>query len=235
MDRYLLGHLDDEWFKSKEFWHYLLGRMAKARFNRFCLIFGFDTAYMSPPYPFFIESSKFPQVKVRGLTPSAREENLAALRTVGALCHQYGIKFVFATWQQRPWTTAQEQLVSGLPENVKGLSDYCYDGLKKLVTAVPEIDIVQFRVNHESGVGDQVSAEDFWNHCTDAVADTASETGRPLILDLRAKGLTDTMIAHAFSRGLPVEVPTKYWCEHAALPPSHHRHAQRGACPARQF
>jgi hypothetical protein len=105
-----------------------------------------------------------------------------------------------------------------LPEDVKGLSDYCYEGIKELLKAVPEIDVVQFRVNHESGVGDQVSAEDFWNHCADAVADAAAETGRPLILDLRAKGLTESMIAHAFSRGLPVEVPTKYWCEHAALP-----------------
>jgi hypothetical protein len=218
VDRYLLGHLDDEWFKSAEFWHYLLRRMARSRFNRFCLILGFDTAYMSPPYPFFIPSSDFPQVHVKGLSVSGREANLAALRQAGTLCHQYGMQFVFATWQQRPWTTAQDQLVLNLPPDIKGLSDYCYRGLKNLIAAVPEIDIVQFRVNHESGVGDQVSAEDFWNHCTDAVADAAVETGRPLILDLRAKGLTDSMIAHAFSRGLSVEVPTKYWCEHAALP-----------------
>jgi hypothetical protein len=218
VDRYLLGHLDDEWFKSAEFWHYLLRRMARSRFNRFCLILGFDTAYMSPPYPFFIPLPGFPQVQVKGLSLQEREANLAALRQVGALCHHYGMQFVFATWQQRPWTTGQDQLVLNLPPDVKGLSDYCYAGLKNLIAAVPEIDIVQFRVNHESGVGDQVSAEDFWNHCTDAVADAAAETGRPLILDLRAKGLTDSMIAHAFSRGLPVEVPTKYWCEHAALP-----------------
>jgi hypothetical protein len=218
VDRYIVGHLDDEWFKSEEYWHYLLGRMARARFNRFCLILGFDTAYMSPPYPFFVESSRFPGVTVRGLSKEDREANLAALRRLGALCHRYGMKFVLAAWQQRPWTTAQEQLVLNLPEDVRGLSDYCYDGLKTLIAAVQEIDVVQFRVNHESGVGDQVSAEDFWNRCADAVADTAAETGRPLILDLRAKGLTESMIAHAFSRGLPVEVPTKYWCEHAALP-----------------
>jgi hypothetical protein len=218
VDRYLLGHLDDEWFKSAEFWRYLLERMARARFNRFCLILGFDTAYMSPPYPFFVESPAFQHVAVKGLSAPAMQDNLAALRRIGAGCHRYGMKFVFGTWQQRPWTTAQDRLVTGLPEDVRGLSDYCYDGLRRLVAAVPEIDVVQFRVNHESGVGDQVSAEEFWNRCSDAVADVAAETGRPLILDLRAKGLTDSMIAHAFSRGLAVEVPTKYWCEHAALP-----------------
>jgi hypothetical protein len=218
VDRYVVGHLDDEWLKCAGFWHYLLGRMARARFNRFCLILGFDTAYMAPPYPFFIESPKYPEVAVTGLSAQAREENLAALRQIGNLCHNYGIQFVFGTWQQRPWTKKQDCFVTGLPEDEKGLGEYCYDGLKNLIKAVPEIDIVHFRVNHESGVGDQVSAEDFWNHCVDAVAETAAETGRPLVMDLRAKGLTERMIAHAFSRGLPVEVPTKYWCEHAALP-----------------
>jgi hypothetical protein len=218
MDRYLLGHLDEEWLKSEEFWHYFLARLAKNRFNRFCLILGFDTAYMAPPYPYFVETPSFPKVKVNGIGEKERKENVKMFRKIGALCHQYGIKFDLATWQQRPWTTEQEELVQGLPEDVKGLSAYCYEGIKNMVTAIPEIDIVQFRVNHESGVGDQVSAEDFWNRCADAVADVADETGRPLILDLRAKGLTDSMIAHAFSRGLPVEVPTKFWCEHAALP-----------------
>ena len=217
VDRYVMGHLDDEWLLSEEFWQYLLGRMANARFNRFCLIVGFDTAYMSPPYPFFILQSKYPNVRLKSDTIDI-DKNLAALRMIGRMCHERGMKFIFATWQQRPWTEAQDQMIENLPESVTELSEYCYDGLKELVTAVPEIDIVQFRVNHESGVGDQVSAEDFWNRCTDAVADVAEATGRPLILDLRAKGLTDSMIAHAFSRGLNVEVPTKYWCEHAALP-----------------
>ncbi len=218
MDRYLLGHLDNEWFLSEEFWEYYLERLAYNRFNRFCLIVGFDTAYMAPPYPFFLTVEGYEQVKSSKLTPQQCAENLAALRHIGQMCHDRGILFTFATWQQRPWTTAQDRLVEGLPDGEKELSDYCHAGLKALVKAVPEIDIVQFRVNHESGVGTQVSAEDFWNSCTDAVAEVAQETGRPLILDLRAKGLTDSMIVHAFSKGLQVEVPTKYWCEHAALP-----------------
>ena len=217
MDRYLVGHLDNEWYLSEEFWDYYLSRLAYNRFNRFCLIVGFDTAYMAPPYPFFLTVKGYEQVKSK-LTAEQCQENLDALRRIGRMCHERGILFTFATWQQRPWTTAQDRLVDGLPEGEQELSDYCHAGLKALITAVPEIDIVQFRVNHESGVGTQVSAEDFWNSCTDAVAEVAQETGRPLILDLRAKGLTDSMIVHAFSKGLQVEVPTKYWCEHAALP-----------------
>lgn len=218
MDRYLLGHLDNEWFLDGSFWEYYLKRLAKARFNRFCLIVGFDTAYMAPPYPFFLSVPGFEQVSVPQLSEKDVAANLQTLHTIGTMCHEYGLQFVFATWQQRPWTEGQKRLVEGLPEEETALSEYCHAGLKALIGAVPEIDIVQFRVNHESGVGDQVSAEDFWNHCADAVAEVAKEQNRPLILDLRAKGLTDSMIAHAFAQGLQIEVPTKFWCEHAALP-----------------
>lgn len=161
MDRYLVGHLDNEWFLSEEFWDYYLSRLAYNRFNRFCLIVGFDTAYMAPPYPFFLTVEGFEQVKVSKLTADQCKENLDALRRIGRMCHERGILFTLATWQQRPWTTAQERLVEGLPEEEKALSEYCHAGLKALIKAVPEIDIVQFRVNHESGVGTQVSAEDF--------------------------------------------------------------------------
>jgi hypothetical protein len=178
VDRYLLGHLDDEWFKSEEFWRYLLERMARARFNRFCLILGFDTAYMSPPYPFFVESSRYPGVAVRNLSAAARAENLSALRRIGDMCHRYGMKFVFATWQQRPWT--RRRISSLRAARRRG-------GTERLLLPRnqdpgirgAEIDVVQFRVNHESGVGTQVSAEAFWKRCSDAVADVAAERGGP--------------------------------------------------------
>jgi hypothetical protein len=34
----------------------------------------------------------------------SREEHRTTLRRIGELCHQYGLEFVFATWQQRPWS-----------------------------------------------------------------------------------------------------------------------------------
>ncbi len=218
MDRYLLGHLDNEWFLSQDFWHYYFKRLAAARFNRFCLIVGFDTAYMSPPYPFILPVPGFEKVGLTANVHTSQRDNLAMLQTIVALCHQYGMKFVFATWQQRPWTTEQESLVENLPQAETELSEYCYRGMVELLKAVPGIDIVQFRVNHESGVGSQVSAEDFWNHNADAVAEAGKQLGKRFTLDLRAKGLTESIVDHAQGLGLDVEVPTKYWCEHAALP-----------------
>lgn len=218
MDRYLVGHLDNEWFMSDDFNNYYFRRLACNRFNRFNLILGFDTAYMSPPYPFFVEVPGFESVQLSANVNTSREDNLAALRAMVDSCHKHGLKFVLATWQQRPWTTQQDSLVDNLLITEEGLSDYCYAGILALLKAVPGIDIVQFRVNHESGVGTQVSAEDFWKRCIDAVAQAKEETGKNFTLDLRAKGLTEEMVDHAYARGLDVEVPTKYWCEHAALP-----------------
>lgn len=218
MDRYLLGHLDNEWFLSEAFWEYYCERLASARFNRLCLIVGFDTAYMSPPYPFLVDVPGYAAVGLTERVSTSREENLSALRMIVDVCHRFGLQFVFATWQQRPWTTKQESLVHDLPETETALKEYCHDGIVALLKAVPEIDIVQFRVNHESGVGTQVSAEDFWNSCQDAVAEAGRQLGKRFTLDLRAKGLTESMVEHGQALGLDIEVPTKYWCEHAALP-----------------
>lgn len=219
MDRYIVGHLDNEWFLNDDFWDSYMAKLAYARFNRFCLIVGFDTAYMSPPYPFFLPPlPEYPEVRVLKITEQEVAQNCEQLRKIGRKCHEHGLKFVFATWQQRPWTTEQDKMVDGLPEGESELSEYCYQGLKTLLCAVPEIDIVQFRVNHESGVGTQISAADFWNRCVDAVADAGELAGKEFIMDLRAKGLTEDMVTHALNDGLQVEVPTKYWCEHAALP-----------------
>lgn len=219
MDRYIVGHLDNEWFLNDGFWDAYLSKLAYARYNRFCLIVGFDTAYMAPPYPFFLPPlTEYPEVRALRLTKKDVETNLKQLKTIGKKCHERGIKFVFATWQQRPWTEEQDQLVENLPEEEGELSDYCYKGLKELLCKVEEIDVVQFRVNLESGVGTETSAERFWNHCVDAVADAGKQVGKKFIIDLRAKGLTEDMVTHAFTDDLEVEVPTKYWCEHVALP-----------------
>ncbi|MBT3265844.1 hypothetical protein HN371_01770 [Candidatus Poribacteria bacterium] len=222
VDRFVMGHLDDEWFYSEPFWQYYFARLARARYNRFTLVTGFDTAYMSPPYPYFVQVDEFPRVGAVGVDSERREANLAQLRQIGRLAHDHGLEFVFGTWQQTPWTRSQDVLVEGLPEDEAALGTYCAGGLRALIDECTEIDVVHFRVNHEAGVGSQQTNEAFWRDCIDGVAAAT----RPVKLDLRAKGLTDDMIQYALSRGLDVSVPTKYWCEHAGLP--HHLTQMRG-------
>ncbi len=216
LDRFIMGPLDDEWFYADEFWEYYLDRLARCRFNRFALITGFDTAYLSPPYPYFVKVPGYPNVRAAGLTDKQLQRNLDRLRRIGRACRRRGIEFVFGSWQQTPWTKNQTVQIEGLPEDEAELADYCTAGLKTLLEQCEEIDVIHFRVNHEAGIGDQKSNEAFWKQLIDAVAIWGSRVK----LDLRAKGLTDGMIQHALDQGLDVAVPTKYWCEQAALP--HH-------------
>lgn len=214
--RFIMGRLDNEWYESIDFWKYYYGRLAAARFNRFVLVMGFDTGYFSPPYPFFVHSDKYPDVRAAGLTTDEISSNLRHLNRIIDLAHDHGIEFILGSWQQTPWIKEEGLLVDKLPDGDDALADYCVEGVKSLLRETPALDGIHFRVNHEAGVGDQTSNEVFWRRMVAAVAEV-----RPDIkLELRAKGLTDNMIGDALDTGLKLSVPTKYWCEHAGLP--HH-------------
>jgi hypothetical protein len=214
--RFLMGKLDDEWYGSLDFWRYYYGRLAASRYNRFTLILGFDTGYLTPPYPFYVDVPEFPKVRVKTLSAAELAARLEHLRVIIRLAHEHGIEFFLGTWQQTPWVGDEERLVENLPADEKELARYCVCGLKALLRATPELDGIHFRVNHEAGVGTQESNEEFWRSLVTA----AGEVRTDLKLDLRAKGLTDDMIRDGQATGMRITVPTKYWCEHAALP--HH-------------
>ncbi|MCL2094476.1 MAG: hypothetical protein FWH12_09840 [Treponema sp.] len=223
VDRYLMNHLDEAWFYSPQFWETFLSRLARNRFNRFTLITGFDTSYMTPPYPFFVEVPGFEGVRVQNLSLEKRDQNLQTLNHIARACHERGIEFSLGTWQQRPWTGNQEDPVEGIPEGDEGFRAYCAGGLRELLSQCPGIDVIQFRVNFEAGVQKAHQErgnthEEYWLALIDGVAQGARERGRKVKLDLRAKGLTDGMVDHALALGLELCIPTKYWCEHAALP-----------------
>lgn len=217
-DRFLMSERDDGWFYSEEFWNYHIQRLARSRFNRFTLIVGFDTAYMSPPYPFFMEIAGFKQVTVAPRLMERRARTLGILNHIGTLCHDMGIEFIFSTWQQLPWTDNQQSMVEGLPKDDDEFTRYCATGIRELLEACPSIDGVQFRVNLEAGItakgGKGATHNQFWFKMIDAVA----AVKRHLKIDIRAKGMTDALLAHAMESGLEALVATKYWCEHMAEP-----------------
>lgn len=215
VDRFISHKGDERWWLSENYWREYLERLLSSRFNRLTLLVGFDTGYMSPPYPFFVEVSGYDNVKIEGISYD-REAYLAALRMIGRLTHEYGCDFTFAIWQQTPFCPGQDPLVVGFTDDDQ-LMNYCADGLYALLRAVPEIDTLHFRVNHESGVGTQVSAEDYWLKQIDVIGRLRGE-GRDITIELRAKGMTDRMVEHAKELGLKVLVSTKYWCEQAGLP-----------------
>ncbi|MFB6133863.1 MAG: hypothetical protein ABEJ55_02635 [Halanaeroarchaeum sp.] len=220
VDRFLETPVEDEWFYDDDFWDYYLDRLARCRFNRFVLITGYDTAFMSPPYPFLVDVPGYPDVRVSDDLDPSRTDHRERLRDIGERCHEHGLEFVFGIWQQQPWTDYQGTLVEGLPTG-DDLADYCAAGLEELLVQCESIDCVQLRVNHESGVTDEdgyETAEAFWMRIIDAVAAAEDQRGAEIGLDLRAKGLTDDMIEHGLERGFDVTVPTKFWCESTGLP-----------------
>ncbi len=238
IDRFIMGPVQDTWLYDEDFWHYYLRRLAKCRFNRFVLIAGYDSAFMSPPYPFFVDVPGFPEVTVpKNQVATSREEHREVLRMIGRLCKEYGLDFFFGIWQQRPdWKEDQGELVEGVPEKPGELAEYCATGLERLLVAIPELDGLQLRVNWESGVSvgemDNYTkdrsirtAEEFWQEIINAVERASAERADPLKFDIRAKGLTDEMIQWALETGLDVTVPTKYWCESTGLP--HHNTQMR--------
>ena len=203
VDRYIMGHLDNTWFFSESFWQYFLSRLAVNRFNRFVLIMGFDTAYLTPPYPFFVNVPGFSDV--RAVSDGERQKNLTQLRHIGSICHDYGLEYFLGTWQQTPWTPVQKDMVKNLPLEGYGLAEYCANGTTALLNACDTADGIQLRVNLESGVGTQISNDDFWMRVVDGV----SAVSRPIKLAIRAKGMSDSLLAYARGTGLRFEVRDK--------------------------
>ena len=216
VDRFIMVTEDAHWWMSEEYWRYYLEMMLKSRFNRLCIIAGFDTAYLAPPYPFFVDVPGYDGVKIAAGVNVDRAAHLAALRKLGQLCHEYGMEFSLAIWQQWARQKKTLALLEGLDDK-EMLYDYCHNGVRELVLQCPELDVIHFRVNHESGVGTQVTAEEYWLHQIDGVA-KAKEAGADIRIELRAKGMSDEMIRYSKSRGLDVTVSTKYTCEHMGLP-----------------
>lgn len=223
VDRFIMNTDDEEWWLTEEYWEQYIQMLALSRINRLCFATGFDTEYLSPPYPFFVDVEGFEDVRL-AYEAGGNQKRLQMLRRIGQICHSYHLEFSFAIWQQQPWQKDKEQLIYGL-EDENRLCEYCAKGVQELLKACPEIDIMHYRVNYESGVGSDDSAEEYWLDQIDAVAEV-NRTVRPIRLELRAKGMTDRMVQRGLEQGLDVTVSTKYCCEQAGLP--HHLTQMRG-------
>ena len=202
--------LEREWFYSEVFWDEYLSRLAHCRYNNLSLTFGHQIAYLSPPYPFLVDVPEFPQVRPLDFTQQERDQHLEMLARIASMTRQRGLHFTFAVWSQHAHSYG-EPVVDGLTAQI--LDPYNAAGLARVLAACPEIDGVQFRMNVESGVAEDRQAE-FYEPQFRAIADC----GRPIRLDLRAKGLADATIQLARRIVTDTVVSTKHWCEHLGMP-----------------
>ncbi len=214
---------DKGWFHDRSFWPSYLDMLVTQRFNRFNLALGvgYDFArqlrdtYFYFPYPFLLSVPGY-HVRAAGLSDAERDRNLETLRFVTEETARRGLHFQLGLWTHAfEWADSPRvnYTISGLTRG--NHAAYCRDAVRALLEACPAIKGLTIRTHGESGVpeGDEGRYE-FWQTLFSGVAGA----GRPVEIDLHAKGVDQRILDVALATGLPVRVSTKFWAEHMGLP-----------------
>ena len=219
---------------DEQFWARYFDMLAKDRFNRLVLVFGYeDGGYMAPFYPYFFDVDGFPEVHVVGLAPEQQARNLKAFKKMIQLAAERGIKVKPGIWDHiyragiqaggipgaSNGRTAVIGLVWGL--NATNLVPYTVAALKQFYETFPEITETQFRMHEESGLR-AAEIPSFWHDVFGFY-----RTNKPdQLLELRVKNLPKSVIKDAQAQGLHIELDTKFWMEQMGLP-YHSTHINR--------
>ncbi len=211
---------DKAWYGNRDFWKRYLSLLAAQRFNRFNLAFGLgydapnrltDT-YLYFAYPFLLSVPGY-NVRATRLPDAERDRNLEMLRFISDESAARGLHFQLGLWTHAyEWTNSPKA-----NHNIEGLTAqthaaYSREALALLLKECPSIGGVTFRIHGESGVPE--GSYDFWR----AVFDGCRQCGRPIEIDMHAKGMDQQTIDIALGTGLPVSISPKFWAEHLGLP-----------------
>ena len=221
---------DKAWFHDKGHWIDYLTMLATNRFNRFSLTLGIQydypyhnhlisDVYFHFPYPFLVD---LPQhgVKVLELSDAERQTNMEMLKFIGEEAARRGLDFQLGLWTQRydfdDVPNANYTIVGATDANI---APYCRDALATILREVPQITGLTFRIHVEGGVSE--GDYDFWRTAFEGV----KSAGRPIEIDMHAKGLDETTLNVALETGMPVAASPKFLAEHIGL--SYHPSAIR--------
>jgi len=219
-------------FYDEAYWARYLEVLARNRFNSLVVIFGYENGgFLAPCYPYFFDVEGFSGVRMVGITPEQQRRNLTALNRLIQMAHDRGVNFTVGIWDHiyrggvqgggiPGADEATQKPVPGLVWGVtaENLVPYTKAALAEFVRRVPTVDAIQFRMHDESGLKNS-EQEGFWRD----VFVMMKEQAPNLRLDLRAKGLPDSVIQSASDVGVKFRVTTKYWMEQMGLPfhPTH--------------
>jgi len=166
-----------------------------------------------------------------GITPEQQRRNLEALNRLIKMSHDRGLNFTVGIWdhiyrgnvQGGGTPGANDSLLKPTPSLVWGMTadnlvPYTKAALSHFLHVVPNIDGIQFRMHDESGLKAS-EQEGFWREVFQLMKQQAPN----IKLDLRVKGLPDSVIQNAIDTGLNFRLSTKYWMEQMGLPfdPTH--------------
>lgn len=211
---------DKPWYNDREMWPAYLTMLAAQRFNRFNLSFGIGydfltnvtDAYFLFAYPFLISVPGY-NVRVPQLADAERDRNLAMLRYISEQTAARGLHFQLGLWMHGyQWLKSPNPnyTIEGLTPGTHG--PYCRDAVRAVLKACPAIGGVTFRIHGESGV--EEGSYSFWKTVFEGVA----TCGRPVEIDMHAKGMDQAMLDLAVAAGMPLKVSPKYWAEHLGMP-----------------
>ena len=233
--RYFCSELEDKpWYYDKQFWSGYLDHLVASRFNRFN--FGFGLEYDFPRgvtddyfhfvYPYLVEVPGYPDVRVMRLADAdgtrlaspvplsqeERQKNFEMLRFIAAETGARGLHFQLGIWTHAyEWTDSPNAYhhIEGLtPENH---ARYCRDALAIILRQCPEIQGLTMRVHGESGIPE--GSYSFWQTVFEAI----QGAGRPIEIDMHAKGVDQKIIDIAVATGMPVKLGAKFSAEHQSL------------------
>ena len=211
---------DKAWYNDRDFWRSYLTLLAQQRFNRFNLALGLgydgptglrDT-YFYFAYPFLLSVPGY-DVRATNLPDAERDQNLAMLRFISDETAARGLQFQLGVWTHAyQWVNSPNanHVITGLTPQTQ--APYSRDALALILKECPNISGVTFRIHGESGVPE--GSYDLWK----TIFDGCVRSGRPVGLDMHAKGMDQPTIDAALATGLPVTISPKYWAEHLGLP-----------------
>lgn len=217
-------HEDTSWFHNRRFWTEYLDFLAAQRFNRFHLAFGMGYNYAADPspaddnylcfaYPFLVDVPGF-DVRAQGVTDDERDRNLAQLAFVAAETARRGMDFQLGLWNHA-WDYGRDaqHWYPVLGVSRENHAAYCAAAVGHLLSEIPEISGLSFRVHYEGGIQDE-GHEVFWERIFDAIA----TAGRPIQVDMHAKGVDRALLDAVHKRDITPILSAKYWAEHMGLP-----------------
>jgi hypothetical protein len=175
--------------------------------------------YLYFAYPFLVDVPGS-GVRIPQLSDEERDRNLAMLRFVSDEAVARGLEFRFGMWTHAfRWFESEDApyTIEGLDEDRH--ADYCAEAIRLLLEACPSIGGLTLRTHGESGVPER--SWHFWKIVFDGIV----RAGRPIELDLHAKGLDPETLDLAVATALPLTVSPKFSAEHMGLP--YHQAAMR--------
>ncbi len=219
-------------FYDKNFWIRYLDMMAQDRLNMLEILFGYENGgFLAPCYPYFFQVEGYPNVTMSDITPKQQARNVAAMNRIIQMAHERGIGIRLGIWDHiyrggvqaggnpafnydkdhpHPWE------VTGLDS--ANLNEYTKAAFTKFLKTFPSLDAILFKTNDESGV----KASEL-NTFSMNFFKTVKEVAPDMMVDIHAKGLTDTLIQSAIRMGLKFRIAPKFWMEQLGLPfsPTH--------------